>query len=114
MRPRYPSPVIPARISVVAVAAQQGATAVEPEQQTRDDVGQEREDDDEGLGQGVGLVVGPAEEEVFGGGGDGAREEGEEGGVGYVEGGEEGEGVGGVALGAEDWVVRLVVGLEGG
>jgi len=51
----------------------------------------------------VGLVVGPGEEEGFGGGGDGAREEGEEGGVGYVEGGEEREGVGGVALDAEDW-----------
>jgi len=55
----------------------------------------------------MGLVVGPSEEEVFGGGGDGTREEGEEWSVGYVEGGEEGEGVGWVALGAEDWGCRV-------
>jgi hypothetical protein len=59
----------------------------------------EREGDECGFGE-EGLVVWTCEEEVAVGLGDGAREEGEERSVCYVEGCEDCEGVGGVSLGA--------------
>ena len=49
------------------------------------------------------LVVRPGEEEVGVTGGEGAREQGDEGCVGYVEGCEGRERVGGVALDTVDW-----------
>lgn len=62
----------------------------------RSDVDRERRDDDEGLGERIALVVGAGEEEVGGGGADGAGGEREEGGVGDVGEEEGGECVGGV------------------
>ena len=61
----------------------------------------EGRNDEEGFHQGR-LVVGACEEKVGVRSGDGTCEEGYDGGVGYVHREEGGEGVGGVALGAEN------------
>lgn len=74
---------------------------MQPEEDAGEDVDGQGRDDEEGFREG-GLVVGPREEEVGVGGGEGARGEGDEGDVGDVRGEEGGECVGGVALCAED------------
>ena len=65
-------------------------------------MGEEGERDEDWFEEGR-LVVRPGEEEVGVTGGYGAREKGDEGCIGYVEGCESSECVGGVALDTVNW-----------
>ena len=96
---RRPGNRLPIPVCLGAIALQRFAPAVEAQCDAGGDVCGEREDDEEGLGDG-GLVVWASEEERAVCRGYGAREERDEGGVGDVEGGEDCEGVGRVFLGA--------------
>ena len=87
---------------VVCVAAGVLGAAEQAEGEAGGDVGWRGAGDGEGLGEGR-LVELAGLEEVGFRGGDGAREEGDQGRVGEVDRGEDGESYGGVALDAGDW-----------
>ena len=93
---------LPVALCLGAIALQGLVSAVEAQSNAGGDVGDEREGDEQGLGQG-GLVVGAGEEEVAVALGHGSGEQRYYGRVCHVEGSEDGEGVRGVALDAGDW-----------
>lgn len=84
------------------VALQRDAPPVQTQGDSRADVREQRERDDERLGQ-RGLVVGPCQQQVAVCVGHGADGERDERGVGDVEGGEDAEGVGAVFVDARHW-----------
>lgn len=92
--------------SVTAVALEVLGAPDESQDDAGADVREDGQADEEGFGD-RGLVDLAGEEEVGFGGGDGARDERDEGGRGEVEGCEDGEGVGGVALNAGYWDERV-------